>query len=266
MASRRGKRAGAASGSSRTSVHASARPAAPPAADSTRLSVRSCRTSRERLPPSAARIVSSRWRAAPRESSRFAMLAQAMSSTRATALASTRIAGRTVSVRSSTSGRARTTTAPPRPKKNSVDGGRGMLRAAAVPSASACSGVAPGRSRPSVVKTTVRFAWSASAGMAAGIQNSTRGFGNASSGRAIPTMVRRSPSISRVRPTVAGSAANRSRHTRSLSTTAGGAPAASSPSRKKRPIAGVTRNKRNTDGETVAPCRREGSKPGCRTR
>ena len=123
-ASRRGKRAGAASGSSRTSVHASARPAAPPAADSTRLSVRSCRTSRARLLPSAARIVSSRWRAAPRESSRFATFAQAMSSTRATALARTRIAGRTVSVRSSTSGRARTTTAAPRPKKNSVDGGR----------------------------------------------------------------------------------------------------------------------------------------------
>ena len=124
MASRRGKRAGATRGSSRTSVHASARPAAPPAADSTRLSVRSCRTSRVRLLPSAARIVSSRWRATPRESSRFATLAQAMSSTRATALASRRIAGRTVSVRSSTSGRARTTTAPPRPKKNSVDGGR----------------------------------------------------------------------------------------------------------------------------------------------
>ncbi len=158
MASRRGKRAGAASGSSRTSVHARARPAAPPAADRTRLSVRSCRTSRVRLPPSAARIVNSRWRAAPRESSRFAMFAQAMSSTRATALASTRIAGRTVSVRSSTSGRARTTTAPPRPKKNSVDGGRGMLRAAAVPSASACAAVMPVRSRPSVVNTTVRFA------------------------------------------------------------------------------------------------------------
>jgi hypothetical protein len=40
-------------------------------------------------------------------------------------------------------------------EEKSVDGGRGMLRAA-VPSASNCAGVAIGRSRPSVVKTTVR--------------------------------------------------------------------------------------------------------------
>ena len=45
----------------------------------------SCRTSRRRLAPSAARTVISRWRALARDSSRFETLAQAISSSSATA-------------------------------------------------------------------------------------------------------------------------------------------------------------------------------------
>ena len=56
-----------------------------PAALSSRLSVRSCLTMRTRLAPSAARIASSRCRAAVRASSRWATLPHAISSTSATA-------------------------------------------------------------------------------------------------------------------------------------------------------------------------------------
>ena len=59
-------------------------PSAAPQMDSSKLSLRSWRTSRERPAPRAMRTANSRCRAAPRARSRFATLAQAISNTRPT--------------------------------------------------------------------------------------------------------------------------------------------------------------------------------------
>ena len=77
-----------------TPAHASPMPITPPAAPISRLSVRSCRTSRPRPAPIAARSAISRSRTDARASSRFATFVHAISSTQATAPSSTRIAGR----------------------------------------------------------------------------------------------------------------------------------------------------------------------------
>ena len=69
----------------------------------TRLSVSSCRTTRNPLAPSAARTAISRWRPSARASSRFATLAQAISSRNATAPNSSQIARRTEPTTSSVS-------------------------------------------------------------------------------------------------------------------------------------------------------------------
>ena len=78
-----------ASGTSRSrnriAGRASASPASVPNAASTRLSVRNCATSLPRPAPSAARTATSRPRAAPRDSSRFVRLTQAISSSAADA-------------------------------------------------------------------------------------------------------------------------------------------------------------------------------------
>ncbi|HEX7085183.1 MAG TPA: hypothetical protein VF198_02385 [Vicinamibacterales bacterium] len=74
---------------------ASISPATPPASAIARLSASSWRTRRARLAPMAARTAISRSRSTPRASSRFAMLAQATSSSAATAVANRRSAGRT---------------------------------------------------------------------------------------------------------------------------------------------------------------------------
>ena len=79
--SSRGMEAGLAPRIARMAAAAKASPAAHPARPSTRLSVRSWRTIRPRPAPSAARTAISRDRAAPRASSRFATLTQAISST-----------------------------------------------------------------------------------------------------------------------------------------------------------------------------------------
>ena len=60
-------------------------PSAPPQMESTRLSTRNCLTRRARVAPSAERMAISRWRRTAWLSSRFATLAQAMSSTKTTA-------------------------------------------------------------------------------------------------------------------------------------------------------------------------------------
>jgi hypothetical protein len=65
------------------------RPTAAPATASSTLSVSSCRTSRPRLAPIAARIDTSRVRPADRASSRFATFTHAISSTQHTAPNST---------------------------------------------------------------------------------------------------------------------------------------------------------------------------------
>ena len=62
---------------------ATTRPSAPPSAASSADSVSSCRTSCQRLAPIDSRTAISLARAAPRASSRLAMLAQAISSTNA---------------------------------------------------------------------------------------------------------------------------------------------------------------------------------------
>jgi hypothetical protein len=65
-------------------------PIAPPATASSRLSASSCRTTRQRPAPSAARIEISRDRPTARESIRFATFAHAIISTNPTAPSSTR--------------------------------------------------------------------------------------------------------------------------------------------------------------------------------
>ena len=60
-------------------------PTAPPRPARSTLSVSSCRTTRARVAPSATRTASSRPRAEPRASSRFAMFAHAIRSTKPTA-------------------------------------------------------------------------------------------------------------------------------------------------------------------------------------
>ena len=84
--------AGASSRRPCTAQYASATPAAPPIRDSDTLSTSSCRTSRRRAAPSAARMAISRRRDALFASSRLATFAHAMSRTQAMAPNSTRTA------------------------------------------------------------------------------------------------------------------------------------------------------------------------------
>ena len=72
---------GGAAWNAAVTAQAMATPAAPPRSDNSTLSVRSWRTSRVRLAPSARRTATSRRLDEARDSSRFAMLAQAISST-----------------------------------------------------------------------------------------------------------------------------------------------------------------------------------------
>ena len=87
--SMRGRLAGDNATSACTSVDASRRPASPATPASTQLSVNSCRTTRPRPAPSAARSAISRVLPAARASRRFAILAHPMSQTTPTALIST---------------------------------------------------------------------------------------------------------------------------------------------------------------------------------
>jgi hypothetical protein len=76
-------------------------------------------------------------------------LAVAVTSSRTTAASSTKIAGLTSPVSACISGTTVTSTGPLLPNTAIVTGPRsGMERPRAVPSAAACSTVAPGRSRP----------------------------------------------------------------------------------------------------------------------
>ena len=79
--------------SPRVIQRASRRPRAPPAIESIRLSIRSCRISCPREAPSDSRTAISRWRAKARAISRFATLAQAISSTSPTMHISTSSGG-----------------------------------------------------------------------------------------------------------------------------------------------------------------------------
>ena len=76
-----------------------ATPRAPPMEASSKLSVSSCRTTRNGEAPRAVRSAISRRRAVPRASKRFATLEQAISSTKATQPISISSAGRTLLVK-----------------------------------------------------------------------------------------------------------------------------------------------------------------------
>ena len=141
-----------------------------PAIATTAFSVNSWRAIRARLPPTAARIASSRCRVRPRESRRLVTFAHEITSTSATATARTDNAGRAGAVMSSASARACTITGPPLPKKSSVSRCRGAALAAAVPSASAWASVAPGFSRATAVNTIVPAGASAARGITYGSQ------------------------------------------------------------------------------------------------
>ena len=91
---RRGRSSGAMASRVSSAKRARSSPRAPPTSASTRLSVRSCRRRRERPAPIAVRSAISRSRVEARASRRLATLAQAISSTKATAASRTTIAGR----------------------------------------------------------------------------------------------------------------------------------------------------------------------------
>ena len=76
-------------------TYASASPATAPARPMTALSISSCRAMRDREAPSAARTLISAWRRVARASSRLATFAQAMSSTKLTAVSRVNAASRT---------------------------------------------------------------------------------------------------------------------------------------------------------------------------
>src|ERR1022692_636995 len=131
-------------GAARKITSASRMPAAPPIADSSTLSVSSCRRMRAGLPPNDARTAISRVRPTPRASSRFAMLAQAISSTKPATAASIRdVIRRSRPTSACRSG----STVMPQPLL--VSGAmRAMFSAIGAMPARACSNVTPGFKRP----------------------------------------------------------------------------------------------------------------------
>ena len=138
---------GAAATSATMAQRARRIPHTPPMAASTRFSVSSCRTSRPRPAPSAARSDSSRRREVERASCRLAMLAQAMSRISATKPSRMSSVGRVFPTRYSRSG----TTDAPTPALvagNSAASARAMAER----SACACARVAPGLSMPTAQK------------------------------------------------------------------------------------------------------------------
>jgi hypothetical protein len=122
-------------------------PAAPPATASRRLSARNWRISSRPFAPSARRIAVSRPRDAARASSRLAIFAQAISSTRLTAPSSTIADSPRFSLTSDRSG----TTATAQPSSCGVS--RAMRRSIAESSAAARSAVTAGFSRPITPKS-----------------------------------------------------------------------------------------------------------------
>ena len=129
----------------RSAPYASAVPTMPPATARSTLSVSNCRTSRQRLPPSAARTAISRCRPAALDSSRFDTLAHAISSSRPTAPKSTHRSSRmllgNVSLKESSPTR--------HVFGNCVGAFRARSSMIGLRSVSACASVTPGFSRPS---------------------------------------------------------------------------------------------------------------------
>ena len=142
--SARGRLAGAMASSVSMPMSASRSPASAPPPAMTKLSASSWRTSRQRLPPSAARTASWRSRWDARTRSRFATLAQAISSTNATAPMSASRAGRTSATRSAFIGSTRKC----RPDVSLIGNAFRSLAASTSTCACARPTVTPSSSRP----------------------------------------------------------------------------------------------------------------------
>ena len=191
-------------------------PAAAPISAINRLSVRSCRAMRARLAPSAMRTAISWRRVAARIKSRFATLAQAISSTNATAPTRTSSEVRTLPIRVSLSGMIRATGLIPPAR-----GSGGIARAIASSSLFACSGVASARSRPMTGK---RKELPGSSRSASGVQT-WEAAGNVNPRGMTPTTVRVMPSRVIAFPRIARSPLKRARQSRSLRMTTRSVPA-----------------------------------------
>ena len=151
-----------------TPAPASHTPRAPPAVATSRLSASDSRTSRQVLAPSATRTAASRSRPDARTSSRLATLAQAISSTNATAAARIFSAGRMPPTVRSSIGSASAV------QPEWVSGWSRSIRAATrFSAASASSRVTPGLSRPATRRNR-RSRLSASAGSSASGVHSCR--------------------------------------------------------------------------------------------
>ena len=143
---RRGRRFGRGGQQQARDGRALARPTRPPASDSSTLSTTSCRASRHREQPSAARTASSGWRAAPRARTSPATFTHAIVSSSATAPSNIHSRARAVrSCQPAAASRA------PR-MSSSLAVVRLDRRGNALSSACACSSVAPGRIRPTTLR------------------------------------------------------------------------------------------------------------------
>ena len=145
IAAIRGVSSGNSASTPRTATAELIRPRPPPSSARTVLSVRSWRTRRDGLAPSASRTEISRCRAIPRVSSRFTTLAEAMSKIRPTEPNKSSNAGLTSPTTNSRSGR----TVKSAPKSSRVSYLSFHPTTTACSSARACAIVAPGFNRPS---------------------------------------------------------------------------------------------------------------------
>jgi hypothetical protein len=265
---------GVTDGSSPTSHHATTSPSAPPATPSTTDSVSNWRTSRPRPAPIAERTASSRWRAAPRASNRFATLALAMRSTKPTAPTSTSSAGRTPATISScrlTScidgfGASSAPGPPSGPPPGLPPGPRGPRGIGTrcrivVPSASACEIATPSFRRAIAGNAITRrsFGFVLAGSTTNGVQISTSRFGNSKVCGSTPTTVCCAPSSTIARPTMFGSRLKRFVQAASLRSATWFAPGRSVPGSNSPPSIGTARSIGKSAGDTIAPLIRTGS-------
>ncbi len=250
----RGASAGARATSASTPHMPSSRPATPPAAAMTRLSVASCRTIRPRLAPSAMRVASSRRRPDARASSRLAMLAQAMSSTKVTAPASATSAGRICPVTRSARGWTRN---PVRALASGCSISSCAARAVAAPCAWASP--VPGARRATVRRKTAPrtgLARSRPSGRQTSASASTTG---RNAGGSTPMISCGSPASTTRRPTAAASPPKRRCQRPSLMRATRRAFGRSSADVKSRPRTGLTPSTARYSCDTCSPASASGS-------
>ena len=246
--------AGSAALSASRDQEARSSPVAPPARASSRASVVSWRTRRQREAPRLMRTAISRSRASARASRRWATLTQPMRSTSATAPMRTMRAGRTGRTKSAWSGNTLT----PQPASRS---GNSFSSWAPIPaiSAWACSTVTPGRSRAiASIHRPDAVLHSSVTGTA--IHTSAPG-GTASDSGITPTIVRDRPSSITSRPRIEASPPNRLFQRRVDTTATGGASGRPSSSPIARPRLAFMPSTSKKSAVTTAPLRRTGSFP-----